>query len=111
MCWVIPKPQSGHCRIFFNLSTFTGAGRSSTIGSSTIASTGSFVILIFGLALGLGLDLGFGLTSSSSSSIIVSITASYMVSPLLIISSTSSLDSSVIFEWYIFLTKINSEIN
>ena len=58
--------QSGHLTICFNLSTFTGAGSSSTIGSSTTASsTGCFVILIFGLALDFDFGFALGLISSS----------------------------------------------
>ena len=69
---------------------FLGCSGSSTTGSSIIGpigSTGPFVILFFGLALDLALGFGFGLTSSSS---IISL--SFIISSLLIISSTSSLD-------------------
>ena len=92
VCCVISKPQSGHLTISFDLFTFLGF--SSTTGSSTIASsTGSFVILIFGLALDFTLGLALGLCISSS--IIVSITASFTGSSLLfIISSICSLDYS-----------------
>ena len=110
MCWVILKPQSGHCTIFFNLSTFTGAGFSSTGFSSIIGSTGfsstttigstgstgSLAILIFGLALDFAFALGLisCLTSSTGSSFTgSSFTGSSFTASLLIIYIISSLVS------------------
>ena len=101
--------QSGHLTICFKLSTFTGAGSSSTIGSSTTASsTGCFVILIVGLAL--DFDFGFALGLIYYSLIyyiIVSHTASFTGSSLLISSSICSrVSSSDMFDYlYIILTK------
>ena len=57
--------QSGHLTISFSLSTCLGFSTTSTIAVTT-GSTGSFVILIVGLALDLALALG--LTSSLISS-------------------------------------------
>ena len=87
----------------FNLSTFTGAGFSSTTGSgfsSTIGSTGStdsLTILMFGLAL--DFDFGFALGLISYSKIVSLIGfsftgSSFTGSPLLFISIISSLVSS-----------------
>ena len=128
VCWVILKPQSGHCTIFLNSYIFLGCS-SSTIGSSIIGSsiTGSFVIFICGLALGflsiigssiidspgstdsfvvlicfgLALDLALDLgLIFSSSYIIVSVAASFTGSSLLIISSICSrVSSSTIFDY------------
>ena len=100
--------QSGHLAICFYLSTFTGAG-SSTIGSSSIGSTGSFVILIFGLAMDLVLGLDLGLTSSS---LISSLISSFTGSSLWINSSTCSPDSSWHFWPFIcYFDKVIPKLN
>ena len=103
--------QSGYLTISLSSSILcfssTTGSTVSTIGS-TGYSTGCFVILIFGVAL--DFDFGFALgwiSSSLISSTIVSHTASFTGSSLLIgYSICSRVSSSDIFDYlYIILTK------
>ena len=61
--------KSGHLAICFSLSMFLGcSGSASMLVSSSIGSTGSFVMLIFGLGLVLCvLDLGLSTSCTVSS--------------------------------------------
>ena len=115
--------QSGHSTICLSLSTFTGGGFSSTTtigstgfssiiaGSSITASTGFFVILIFGLALALALALGLGISSLISSLCFSSLIYYCMGSPLLIIYIIYSLASSsvICLTIYMLFGKNNSK--
>ena len=85
--------QPGQLTICFSLYIVLGcSGSTWTTGSSTIGSTGSFVMFTrLDVALDLGLDLGLGI-----SSLISSLIGSYLIgsSLLLIISTICSLVSS-----------------